>query len=194
MLGDGRIGVCRSLIAEGFATIIVNNMIVEALWAYEECGLRTLRGIVVKTCYSMIYWVFQLCLPRSDTLKIHTLRMVEAWHQLHVAVGIRDSHEGLVGNPHVRMVVALARAGGNRGRTCWFQRNLLCAAIFFIIVSFQDTFFQTGRSHVSSQVSAIRLPTVVIYELQLYVIWVKTALVLIGYLSAYFRQRFTSTR
>ena len=89
------------------------------------------------------------------------------------------------------MVVALARAGGNRGRTCLFQRNHLCAAS---IVANQDTFFQTGRSHVSSQVSAIRFPTVVIYELQLYVVWVETALVLIGYLSACFRQRLTSTR
>ena len=76
-------------------------MVVETLRSHEEGGLRTHRCVVINTCQGMILRVAQRCMPRFGTWKMYTLGVVEAWHQLHITINIRDSHKGLVGNLHL---------------------------------------------------------------------------------------------
>ena len=108
MISDCRIEVTTSLVAQGLSAFVVDDVIVEALRANEEGGLWSHRRAIVGTCFCVIHRSFQLSVPRVVTFQIHTHTMIEARHQLHITISIGDCHKSLIGNLHVRVVVALA--------------------------------------------------------------------------------------
>ena len=63
MLGDGRIVVCSSFIAQCLTTIVIDYLIVESLRAEEECRLRTLRIIIIREGLIMINRILQRSRP-----------------------------------------------------------------------------------------------------------------------------------
>ena len=107
MISDCRIEVTTSFVTQSLSAFVVDDVIVEALRTNEEGGLWSHRRAIVDTCFCVIRRGFQLSFPRVVTFQIHTHAMIEARHQLHIAISIRDCHKGLIGNLHVRVVVAL---------------------------------------------------------------------------------------
>ena len=131
MLGDGRVVLSGPFVAQCLTSLIVDNEVFKDLRAHQEGGLLIHRVVVVRGgCLRIGLWCFQCCQIRRRLLGIDAQGMVEARHQLHVAVCIGNRHESLVAYFKVGMVMTLTTCTcfwihTSITKTC-FQRNVRC--------------------------------------------------------------------
>ena len=182
-----RIPFAPSPVCQRFIAVVVDDVVNVGLRTNKEYSLHAHRLIICDGGHLMIHRVSH----RSDKWiifgNIDTLRMVEARHQLHIALGILHRHKGLVGYLKVSMVITFTTLGYIRSVivklifSCYVYRTSVPIIISTTIVSHHAAIAQLGRCHVSGEIFTVTS------ILQLYVIRVESCLIFIGQLGCILR-------
>ena len=84
--------------------------------------LAYLMNFFFNICFHVVLRILHGCMPWVICIGVNALAVVEAGHQLHIAIRIGNGHEGLVAHLQISMVITLA--------TFVNSRPVICESIF----------------------------------------------------------------